>query len=157
MQSDHARTAVHGIVSLVALSPSAVVLSLAASHLSPHTSAKTLLSLILAMLAGGITFHAPGVSMCDGSCSNICASANPLFFLQKELWGEAASRIAEVVNDEMFRSLEGKSRHGLWLELADICTRHPAAVSHLRVEAILRAGIRKFTDEARHADSLQSL
>lgn len=52
-----------------------------------------------------------------------------------------------MVNDEVFRSLEGKSKHALWLELADICTRHPRAVAHLNVEAILRAGIRKFTDE----------
>ena len=66
---------------------------------------------------------------------------------EQEQWGEAASRLAEVVNDEVFRSLEGKSKHALWLELADICTRHPLEVAHLNVEAILRAGIRKFTDE----------
>ena len=54
-----------------------------------------------------------------------------------------------MVNDEVFRSLEGKSKHAMWLDLADICTRHPAAVAHLNVEAILRAGIRKFTDEVR--------
>lgn len=65
----------------------------------------------------------------------------------QEQWGEAASRLADIVNDEMFHSQEAKSKHALWLELADICTRHPEAVSHLAVEAILRAGIRKFTDE----------
>ena len=65
------------------------------------------------------------------------------------MWGEAASKIAEVVNDELFRSLEGKSKHALWLELCDIVTRHPREVEHLKVEAIIRAGIRKFTDEAR--------
>ena len=68
---------------------------------------------------------------------------------RQEQWGEAASRLAEVVNDEVFRSLEGRSKHAMWLDLADICTRHPAAVAHLNVEAILRAGIRKFTDEVR--------
>jgi len=65
------------------------------------------------------------------------------------VWGEAASKIAEVVNDELFRSLEGKSKHALWLELCDIVTRHPREVEHLKVEAIIRAGIRKFTDEVR--------
>ena len=65
------------------------------------------------------------------------------------MWGEAASKIAEVVNDELFRSLEGKSKHALWLELCDIVTRHPREVEHLKVEAIIRAGIRKFTDEVR--------
>lgn len=63
-------------------------------------------------------------------------------------WGEAASRLADVVNDDLFRSLEAKSKHAMWLDLADICTRHPREVAHLRVEAILRAGIRRFTDEA---------
>ena len=68
---------------------------------------------------------------------------------QQGVWGEAASKIAEVVNDELFRSLEGKSKHALWLELCDIVTRHPREVEHLKVEAIIRAGIRKFTDEVR--------
>ncbi len=71
------------------------------------------------------------------------------FGVAQEQWGEAASRLADVCNDELFRSLEAKSKHALWLELADICTRHPRDVAHLRVEAILRAGIRKFTDEVR--------
>lgn len=76
---------------------------------------------------------------------------------QQEQWGEAASRLAEVVNDEVFRSLEGKSKHALWLELADICTRHPREVAHLSVEAILRAGIRKFTDEVWRVSLMMSV
>ena len=47
----------------------------------------------------------------------------------------------------MFRSLEGKSKHQLWLELCDIITKHPNQVAHLKVDAILRSGIRNFTDE----------
>ena len=65
------------------------------------------------------------------------------------MWGEAAKRLADSVNDELFRSLEGKSKHQLWLELCDIITKHPAEVAHLKVDAILRSGIRKFTDEVR--------
>lgn len=34
-------------------------------------------------------------------------------------------RLAGVVNDEGFRSLEGKSKHQLWLELCDLVTKHP--------------------------------
>jgi pentatricopeptide repeat protein len=45
------------------------------------------------------------------------------------------------------RSLEGKSKHQLWLELCDIITKHPDDVKDLNVDAILRSGIRKFTDE----------
>ena len=64
-------------------------------------------------------------------------------------WGEAARKLAELVNDDTFRSLEGKSKHQLWLELCDLVTKHPAECAALRVDAILRSGIRKFTDEAR--------
>ncbi|KAI8474630.1 MAG: transcription-coupled DNA repair protein, partial [Monoraphidium minutum] len=66
-----------------------------------------------------------------------------------ELWGEVASRLAGVLNDDTFRSLEGKSKHMLWLELCDTVTRHPKAVegSGVDVEAVLRGGIRRFTDE----------
>jgi hypothetical protein len=64
-------------------------------------------------------------------------------------WGEAARKLAELVNDDTFRSLEGKSKHQLWLELCDIITKHPKEVQGLKVDAILRSGIRKFTDEVR--------
>lgn len=69
------------------------------------------------------------------------------------MWGEAAKRLSDAVNDELFRSLDGKSKHQLWLELCDIITKHPSEVSRLRVDAILRSGIRKFTDEVRHLES----
>jgi hypothetical protein len=66
------------------------------------------------------------------------------------MWGEAARKLSDAVNDELFRSLEGKSKHQLWLELCDIITKHPSEVSRLKVDAILRSGIRKFTDEVSH-------
>jgi hypothetical protein len=52
-----------------------------------------------------------------------------------------------VLNDDTFRSLEGKSKHQLWLELCDIITKHPKEVAGIRVDAIIRGGIRRFTDE----------
>ena len=47
------------------------------------------------------------------------------------------------------RSLEGKSKHQLWLELCDMITKHPKEVldEDINVDAILRGGIRKYTDE----------
>ncbi|GIL47375.1 hypothetical protein Vafri_4209 [Volvox africanus] len=65
----------------------------------------------------------------------------------KGRWGEAALKLAELLNDDTFRSLEGKSKHALWLELCDIITKHPKDVLGMRVDAILRGGIRRFTDE----------
>lgn len=70
-------------------------------------------------------------------------------------WGEVARKLADLVNDETFRSLEGKSKHQMWLELADIITRHPQEVEDMKVDAILRGGIRKFTDEVRLAAHLR--
>ena len=67
----------------------------------------------------------------------------------KDRWGEAARKLSEILNDDTFRSLEGKSKHQLWLELCDMITKHPKEVSGMKVDAILRGGIRKFTDEAR--------
>ncbi|GMH40581.1 hypothetical protein BSKO_08485 [Bryopsis sp. KO-2023] len=69
------------------------------------------------------------------------------FLKSKDRVGEAAKKLAEVSNDDMFRSLEGKSKHQLWLELCDIITKHPQEVQDLKVEAIIRGGLRKFTDE----------
>ena len=52
-----------------------------------------------------------------------------------------------MVDEDTFRSLEGKSKHQLWLELCHIITRHPDDVIGINVDAVLRSGIRKFTDE----------
>ncbi|KAG2453740.1 hypothetical protein HYH02_001951 [Chlamydomonas schloesseri] len=65
----------------------------------------------------------------------------------KNRWGEAARKLAELLNDDTFRSLEGKSKHQLWLELCDMVTKHPKDVEGMRVNAIIRGGIRRFTDE----------
>lgn len=71
----------------------------------------------------------------------------------QERWGEAARRLANVLNDDTFRSIEGKSKHQLWLELCDLITKHPADVlkEGIDVDAILRGGIRKYKDEVRGA------
>lgn len=81
-----------------------------------------------------------------------CFFIRSVLFLpdMQEMWGEAAKKLADVVNDNLFRSLEGKSKHQLWLELCDIITKHPDQVKHLKVDAILRSGIRNFKDEVRH-------
>lgn len=80
--------------------------------------------------------------------------ARPLYctwHCPQERWGEAARRLAGVLNDDTFRSIEGKSKHQLWLELCDLITKHPADVlkEGIDVDAILRGGIRKYKDEVR--------
>ncbi|KAJ7968473.1 pre-mRNA-splicing factor SYF1 [Quillaja saponaria] len=69
------------------------------------------------------------------------------FLIDSSLWQEAAERLASVLNDDQFYSIKGKTKHRLWLELCDLLTRHANEVSGLNVDAIIRGGIRKFTDE----------
>ncbi|WVZ15173.1 hypothetical protein V8G54_012739 [Vigna mungo] len=69
------------------------------------------------------------------------------FLLNSSLWQEASERLAWVLNDEQFYSIKGKTKHRHWLELCDLLTRHANEVSGLNVDAIIRGGIRKFTDE----------
>lgn len=65
----------------------------------------------------------------------------------KERWGEAAQRLSDVVNDDTFKSVQHKSKLDLWLELCTMVTRHPEHCRGIRVDAILRGGIRKFAHE----------
>ncbi|XP_057499533.1 uncharacterized protein LOC130783795 [Actinidia eriantha] len=69
------------------------------------------------------------------------------FLVNSSLWQEAAERLAGVLNDDQFYSIKGKTKHRLWLELCDLLTKHAKEVSGLNVDAIIRGGIRKFTDE----------
>ncbi|RWW31476.1 hypothetical protein BHE74_00016416 [Ensete ventricosum] len=69
------------------------------------------------------------------------------FLIASRRWQEAAERLAGVLNDDNFHSIKGKTRHQLWLELCDILTRHATEVLGLKVDAIIRGGIRRYTDE----------
>ncbi|XP_064395800.1 pre-mRNA-splicing factor SYF1-like [Halichondria panicea] len=59
---------------------------------------------------------------------------------------EAATKLAEIVNDEKFISKEGKSKHQLWQELCVLISKNPGKISSLKVDPIIRGGIRRFTD-----------
>lgn len=63
---------------------------------------------------------------------------------------EAALKLAELLNRENIVSTRGKSRHTLWMELCELVCKNPQQVKALRVEAILRSGLRTFSDEAGH-------
>lgn len=62
-------------------------------------------------------------------------------------YDEAAQRLSVIVDDEDFSSMEGKTRHQLWMDLCDLISKHPADVKSLNIDAIIRSGIRQFTDE----------
>jgi len=61
--------------------------------------------------------------------------------------GEAAIQLARVINDENFSSQQGKSKHDLWMRLSDLSSKNPSQVKELKVEAMIRSGLAKFTNE----------
>ncbi|CAH1785851.1 unnamed protein product [Owenia fusiformis] len=60
---------------------------------------------------------------------------------------EAAVRLARIINQEDFVSKAGKSKHQLWNELCDLISKNPDKVKSLKVEPIIRQGIKKYTDQ----------
>lgn len=69
------------------------------------------------------------------------------FLIQSHLWQEAADNLANILNDESFASVKGKTKHQLWLELCDLLTKHAEDISGIKVEAIIRGGLGRFKDE----------
>ncbi|XP_065204827.1 pre-mRNA-splicing factor syf1 homolog [Planococcus citri] len=63
---------------------------------------------------------------------------------------EAAVKLAEIVNREHFVSKHGKSNHQLWNELCELISKNPHKVRSLKVDAIIRGGIRRYTDQLGH-------
>ncbi|KAJ1619393.1 hypothetical protein T492DRAFT_890395 [Pavlovales sp. CCMP2436] len=70
------------------------------------------------------------------------------FLLSVGRVGEAAQRLAELLNRENFVSLRGQTRHSTWLRLCRLLSENPLQVAgKLRAEAIIRGGLREFESE----------
>lgn len=69
------------------------------------------------------------------------------YLLSINRFDEAALKLAEIVNDDSFISKEGKSKHQLWTELAEILCRNPDKIHSLNVNAIIREGIKRYVDQ----------
>ncbi|GAB0087733.1 Pre-mRNA-splicing factor syf1 homolog [Sergentomyia squamirostris] len=63
---------------------------------------------------------------------------------------EAAQQLASVVDHENFISKHGKSNHQLWNELCELISKNPDKVHSLNVDAIIRGGLRRYTDQLGH-------
>lgn len=61
---------------------------------------------------------------------------------------EAAVKMMEILNNEEFVSKQGKSKHQLWQDLCHLVSKNPDKVTSVNVDAILRGGLRRFTDMA---------
>lgn len=60
---------------------------------------------------------------------------------------EASVKLAQIVNKDDFVSKEGKSNHQLWNELCDLISKHPDQVHSLKVDAIIRGGLHRYSDQ----------
>ncbi|XP_022667521.1 pre-mRNA-splicing factor SYF1-like isoform X2 [Varroa destructor] len=71
------------------------------------------------------------------------------YFISIERLGEAAQLLVDMVNDPEFTSARGKPKHQLWMELCELISKNPDQMeeSNLRVDAIIRGGIKKYTDQ----------
>ncbi|RVE48793.1 hypothetical protein evm_006567 [Chilo suppressalis] len=63
---------------------------------------------------------------------------------------EAALKLAHIVNNENFQSKHGKSNHQLWNELCELISKNPDKIHSLNVDAIIRGGLRRYTDQLGH-------
>lgn len=63
---------------------------------------------------------------------------------------EAAIKLTEIFNREDFVSKHGKSKHQLWNELCALISKNPRKVRSLNVDAIIRGGLRRYTDQLGH-------
>ena len=61
-----------------------------------------------------------------------------------EMWDEAAAQLTALVDTLPFGAAASHTR---WLELCDIVSRHPKDVRSVPVEAVLRTGIKRFSDQ----------
>ena len=64
-------------------------------------------------------------------------------------YGEGASLYCDILNDVDFLSVEGTTRHELWMELANVCTEHPEEVREAGVDfdGIVRAVLKPPTNQ----------
>lgn len=61
-------------------------------------------------------------------------------------YDEAAVQLAKMI-DKDIASSNKKTAYQIWSELCDLICRHPTEIRRLQVEAILRSGIARFTDQ----------
>ncbi|KAJ8679446.1 hypothetical protein QAD02_015233 [Eretmocerus hayati] len=70
------------------------------------------------------------------------------YLISIERLDEAAMKLAHIVNQDDFTSKHGKSKHQLWNELCDLISKNPTKIKSLNVDAIIRGGLRRYTDQA---------
>jgi pre-mRNA-splicing factor SYF1 len=63
------------------------------------------------------------------------------------LLDECAQKYLFMLNNDQFQSKQGKSKHQLWHELCELLSKNPTKIRTVRVEPILRQGIKRYIDQ----------
>lgn len=69
------------------------------------------------------------------------------YLIKVDRLDEASRILSDVVSDAKFNSKHGKSNHQLWHELCNLISKNPSKIQFLNVEAIIRSGLTRFTDQ----------
>merc|ERR1712226_537568 len=69
------------------------------------------------------------------------------YLIKVDRLDEAARILGDVVSDPKFTSKHGKSNHQMWHELCDMISKNPTKIQSLNVEAIIKSGLNRFTDQ----------
>lgn len=69
------------------------------------------------------------------------------YLISQNRLDEAAQQLANIVDNELFISKHGKSNHELWKNLCELISDNPEEVRSLNVDAIIRSGLRRYTDQ----------
>ncbi len=69
------------------------------------------------------------------------------FLVETQRYNEAAKQLVSILDNEFFVSMHGKSKYQFWGDLCDLICQHPQDLESIRVEPIIRAGIKRFSDQ----------
>ncbi|EEB05835.1 complexed with Cdc5 protein Cwf3 [Schizosaccharomyces japonicus yFS275] len=65
-----------------------------------------------------------------------------------EMWNDAVHEYLNILNRPVFLSTKRKSNYQIWSEFSELLVKHPREIQNINVEEVLRAGIKRFTDQA---------
>ncbi|CAB3407013.1 unnamed protein product [Caenorhabditis bovis] len=69
------------------------------------------------------------------------------FLIARDQIDEAAKELATLVNMDQAVSEKKKTAHQLWTQLCDLISKNPVKIFSLNVDAIIRQGIYRYTDQ----------
>lgn len=67
--------------------------------------------------------------------------------LDRELWDEAVAQLAKLLQPGSAAMASSSSAYSNFMRLCDVITRHPGEITSVDVDAVLRSGIKRFSDE----------